>query len=246
IFDRVTGGYLDRSPRGVPRTFWRCDDLSEGGRLAARPELVEGEDGRKRVKVLIETRHGGHIALIPPTPAACHKLNRPYVQVRGGLATIATITPAERKRLLDIARTFDEMPPEEPRAARQPARDRGPADVPHALPGESPADHFNRVCTVEDWQAMLTEWRWEYVGDVSGRPHCWVHAEATSCLSAHLTANNSLLVYSTSTRLAAWGRESRTTHTPFFVYAHVAHDGNLKAAAAHLRRLGFGAKGGRR
>jgi hypothetical protein len=88
---------------------------------------------------------------------------------------------------------------------------------------------------------MLAAWGWQYVGAVSGRPHCWVHARATSSLSAHLTPRSTLLVLSTSTPLRAWTRERPVTHSAFAVYAAVSHRGDMRAAARALAGLGYGA-----
>jgi putative DNA primase/helicase len=240
ILDRIAAGYYEFSPRGAPHFLYRCTDLSGGGHLARRPAIVEGDDGAKDFKVLIETRGPGQIIVVAPTPGTCHPTGRPYVLQRGGFDSIATITPDERRTLFAFARQFDEV-------ASDSEDDRGPDPEPaEHRPGradecEKPGAHFSRVCTLQMWRDMLGSWQWEYIGSVSGRPHCWVHGKATSHLSAHLNKSNNLIVFSTSTPLAAWTKETRVTHSPFFVYAAVSHRGDLKAASRELAALGYGA-----
>jgi putative DNA primase/helicase len=241
ILERIASGYFELSPRGAPHFLYRCDDLSDGGPLARRPVIVEDGDRRKTLKVLIETRGPGQIVVVAPTPGTCHPTGKPYTLQRGGFATIATVTPDERRKLFALARSFDEVP--EPESRPQPERRQH--HVGHGHQGEKPGEHFNRVCTAEMWQDMLATWRWEYIGSVSGRPHCWVHGSATSSLSAHLTNQNSLLVYSTSTPLTAWSKDKPVTHSAFFVYAAISHGGNLSAAARALADLGYGSIGER-
>jgi len=236
ILKRIAAGYFEVSPRGAPHFLYRCDDLSDGGPLARRPVIVcDGEV--KKLKVLIETRGPGQIVVVAPTPGSCHPTGHPYVLKRGGFSTIATITPDERRRLFALARSFDEVPPDPKPESRQEHR---PPFAGRPVDGEKPGAHFNRVCTIDIWRDMLATWRWEYIGAVSGREHCWVHAMATSSLSAHLTPAGSLLVLSTSTPLTAWTKEDPRTHTPFFVFAAVSHRGDLHAAARELSRVGYG------
>lgn len=241
---KVAQGYMERSPRGAPHLLYRCEDLSGGGVLARRPEIVADADGSaKRLKVLIEVRGPGHLVMIAPSPGTCHPTGRPYELVRGGLASIETITPAERTLLHDYCRSFDEVPPEEPEpppaASRRPEATRARRSP---VAGEKPGEHYNRVCTVDMWRQMLASppLCWEYVGSVGSRPHCWVRPQATKSLSAHLTPSNSLVVFSTSTPLAAWSAGKRTTHSPFHVYALVCHRGNWADAARALRAVGYG------
>jgi putative DNA primase/helicase len=240
ILERIAAGYFELSPRGAPHFLYRCCDLSSGGHLARRPVIVTGDDGAKDFKVLVETRGPGQIIVVAPTPGTCHPTGRPYTLQRGGFATIATITPDERRKLFNLAREFDEVPPDtepEPESTTNAAHEPGTATA-----GEHPGAHFSRVCTVDMWRDMLRTWGWEYIGLVSGRPHCWVHAKATSSLSAHLNKSGNLLVFSTSTPLAAYSKSNPSTHSPFFVYAAVSHRGDLAAAARTLVTRGYGSR----
>ena len=248
ILRRVMAGYFELSPRGAPHLLYRCANLSNGGPLARRPEIVFGEDGTKKLKVQIETRGPGQLAVIAPTPGTCHKTGRPYVLKFGGLAGMVTLTPDERTALHSLARTFDE-------AGEDPSESLPRPNSPPHRPSvsgasEKPGHHFNRVCTAEMWSGMLADWRWQYIGAIGGRPHCWVHATATSSLSAHLTPRNTLLVFSTSTPFQAWTKEHPTTHSAFAVFTKICHRGNFEAAAKALAACGYGSRrawaGGRR
>jgi hypothetical protein len=71
------------------------------------------EKGEPIPKPLIETRGEGGYLVIAPSNGRVHPTGKPYVLRRGGLATIAEITPEEREALWALARSFDEMPEEE-------------------------------------------------------------------------------------------------------------------------------------
>jgi hypothetical protein len=238
IFSRIAGGYFELSPRRLPHLLYRCADLDGWGVLARRNEIVAGDDGAKRLKVLIETRGPKQLVTIAPTPGTCHPSGRPYVLQSGGLASIETITPAERQALHDLARSFNEV-------ADEPAEERPrPLTPTRSKPDEEemPGAHFNRVCTIEMWIGMLASWGWQYVGHVGSRSHCWVHPTASTSLSANLTPRNTLIVYSTSTPLKPWTASSPTTHSAFAVFAKITHGGNLSAAARSLRETGYGSR----
>src|SRR5262249_50035827 len=88
-------GLLSRLPLTVTpsdgrHTAYRCERIEGNLKLAQRL----GPDGRP--EVLIETRGERGYAIIPPSPAACHPLKRPYVVLQGDLAAIPAITPEER------------------------------------------------------------------------------------------------------------------------------------------------------
>src|SRR5262249_13529099 len=51
---QICTGYFERSPRGAPHLLYRCEDLVGDGILARRPEIVAGDDGARKLKVLIE------------------------------------------------------------------------------------------------------------------------------------------------------------------------------------------------
>jgi putative DNA primase/helicase len=79
-----------------------------GGNTKLAQGLRPDDQGQMKVATLIETRGEGGYCLVPPSPATCHPLNRPYVLSQGDLAHIPTITADERAILLNCARVLNE------------------------------------------------------------------------------------------------------------------------------------------
>ena len=121
-----------RTPReGHGRHCYYCCTVIEGNTKLAqglRPDV----QGHMKVATLIETRGKGGYCLVPPSPAKCHQMNRPYVLSQGDLANIPTITEDERAILLNCASALNEyVEPERiytPRESSTPIGDR-PGDV---------------------------------------------------------------------------------------------------------------------
>ncbi len=76
--------------------------------LARRPGI--NVHGHPRLIPLIETKGEGGYWVVAPSYGSVHPAARPYCQVSGGPASIATITAEEQTLLWALACTFDEAP----------------------------------------------------------------------------------------------------------------------------------------
>jgi hypothetical protein len=125
--------------------------------IAGNTKLAQGlrPDGHGQLKVttLIETRGEGGYCLIPPSPATCHPLNRPYVLAQGDLAHIPTITADERAILLSCARALNEYV--------EPEHVYTPREASATGIGERPGDIY---AAKVDWTDILIPHGWRVVG----------------------------------------------------------------------------------
>ena len=130
----VQRGYCEDTPNGGVHWFYRSTDVGGSTKLARRPKTKdERRNERDLVKTLIETKGAGSYIIVAPSHGRVHETGRPYQLRSGGFATIGTITPDERRSLLQLAGTFDQMPCRE---WREPRRAGNTAD------GDRPGDEF--------------------------------------------------------------------------------------------------------
>jgi Bifunctional DNA primase/polymerase, N-terminal len=128
--------------------YYQCSTI-EGNLKLAQRLLVK--DGKQTIETLIETRGEGGYTLIPPSPPACHRLNRPYTLSQGDLAHIPVISEDERAILLDCARAVNKYtPPERIYTPRQPT----------APDGTRPGDRFAAKVA---WEDILIPHGWRVV-----------------------------------------------------------------------------------
>jgi hypothetical protein len=217
VVDRLTTGYLDVTPGGGRRVIVTFPDtvVWEGGKLARRP----GRGDEPPVKTLIELPT---FAIIAPSNGATHPSGRPYVRRSGGFDTIASYTAAERRALMELARSFDQMPRRDSEPAKTP---------PRASVDLKPGDDFNRRAS---WPDLLPDWTDVYRrGDTIylRRPGKDVGVSATI---NHLGTDR-LHVFTASTVF-----DADTSYSKFGVYALLEHGGNFKKAALALSKQGYG------
>ena len=109
---------VERSPSGGYHLAYRCEEPVAGNQKLALKKVDVGKSGsatfyfqKKAYQIQpdgaiypvgIETRGEGGICLIAPSPG--------YTLVQGKWTALPTITAAEREKLLDICRSFDESP----------------------------------------------------------------------------------------------------------------------------------------
>jgi hypothetical protein len=217
LWERVCSGYLEETPGGGWHVFWRCSAAGGNTVLARRP-------AGDRTEVLIETRGRGGYAIIAPSNGRVHPSGRAYRLARGGPATIAAITPAEREALLDLARSFDELP--RARASDPPPADRSGWEV---LPG----DDFNARA---DWEAdILAPAGWTFVCSRGDRHHYRRPGKDTG-VSGNVRGDL-FYCFSSSTPL-----DAGKAYTRFGAYAALHHGGDYRAAAAALAAAGYGVR----
>jgi hypothetical protein len=221
LVHRAEQGYHAQTPGG-DHLAWRCDPAGRSQKLARRlkrPEEQKHENDR--VKTLIETKSERAYSLAPPSNGRVHPSGRGYRFVSGGFREIVTITPDERETLIEVARSFDEMPPQK---SQTNGRREG-------CSGPRPGDHYNATGC---WRELLSKHGWQ-IHHEQGDEIFWTRpgkdpAEGLSA-STNYNGSNLLYVWSTSTPF-----ESERSYDLFGAVAVLEHGGDLRAAAQELLR----------
>ena len=207
------------TPKGGRHYWYRCEKIDGNLKLAQSAER----------QTLIETRGEGGYVLTPGSPARCHPLHREYKFVRGDFSTIPRITPAERDVLHDVARTFNAFLKNTP--AGDSPRGRNTDD---ALPG---VDYSNRA-TIEEVRAMLEAGGWVKLGIGRHHSELWRRPGKSEGGSSASLFTDSRLFSVHSSNAAPF--DAQHAYTPFQLCALLKHGGDFKAAAAALRKAGYG------
>ena len=196
--------------------YYRCpESIERNQKLAQR----RGTDGRP--EVLIETRGEGGYVLAPNSPVECHPSRRPYFLVQGDLADIPTITAEERSVLLDVSRSFNEVPA---------VIVRGPSSG----TGHRPGDDFNARAS---WEEILLPAGWAEINQ-RGEVTLWRRPGKSHGISATTKFGGTNYLYNFSTNGHPF--EACKAYTKFSAYTFLNHDGDFSAAAADLRAKGYG------
>jgi hypothetical protein len=230
LFDRVRDGYQDRTPNGV-HLLWRCDQIAGNQKLASTYDRDETgtikrtPQGKPLTKTLIETRGEGGFLVIPPSHGRTHPSGKPYVQVSGGLATIATISPAERDILIDVACSLNEVFGEIRSDSRSQTKQK-------ASGGTRPGDLFTARAT---WEEILEPHGWRQVFERAGVSY-WRRPGKDQGISAttNYAGSDLFYVFSTSTDF-----DSERGYSKFSAYTFLNHGGNFEKAAEDLLRQGY-------
>jgi hypothetical protein len=225
VLDRIRDGCLEETPGGGVHLPYYCSNIASNAKLARRPKRPEEMQHEKdSIAVLIETRGEGGYLVAAPSNGRVHPSGGAYRQVRGGVGTIATITPEERVELLALARTFDQMPKAEAHDARTAAAGEG-----------TPGDDYNARGAV---LALLEQHGWVRVFDRNGQIYLRRPGKTMGTGATFRTVNGKryFYVFTTSTIF-----EAEQAYSPFGVYAALEHGGDYKAAAKALGEQGYGA-----
>ncbi len=255
LLSRIESGYLERSPGGGWHLLFRCPEAgaSPSTKLARRlktPDEFNDDDraaiaraaaaGRehKPVQTLIETKGEGGYVVIAPSNGKVHPNGGRYVLLKGGPATIAAISAAERAALWDLARTFDRMPaaPQTEATPRPKARDDAPPSAGGL--GLRPGDDFNAR---DSWDGLMEGWGWSRVF-VRGEATYWRRpgkSEGWSATTNH--AGSGLLWVFTSSSAFEQGR----SYDKFGAFVAYEFGGDYRGAAKALRERGYGETKGR-
>ncbi len=193
--------------------------------LARRPGIAA--DGNRRLAPLIETKGEGGYWVAAPSCGSVHPTAKPYRQISGGPASLATITAEEQALLWALARTFDEAPKTE--AESRPgseARD----DARWLL---RPGDDFDGRAS---WAEVLEPHGWTHVFD-RGEVGYWRRPGKTMGISA--TTNHGgrdrLYVFTSSTPF-----HPDRAYSKFACVAILEYGGDFASAARALEHQGYG------
>ena len=206
----------------------------EGGKrtaqIGAKPYPVVTVDGEDRaLKCVIETRGEGGYAIAPPSPAACHELNRPYGLRRGDLAAIPIVSPAAVRTLHNLARLFHEYEEQAPPVKAPPRETR------ERIEGLRPGEDFDNRDGLGAALDLLQRAGWK--ARTHGNGWHLTRPGKTKGISATLNiVPNCLYVFSPN----AAPFEEGGTYSPFAIYAHLNHDGDFSEAARALYNEGYG------
>jgi hypothetical protein len=228
LVEQIEAGYLEETPGGGFHWFYRCEKISGNTKLAERPAPTE-QDPHHR-EPLIETRGIGGFVVTAPSNGSVHPSGRPYVLLRGGLETIATITPDEREALWLLARTFDEVEPEEP---QDPEPQTSPQDSSDRdRDGVQPGADFNAKAK---WSDIVEPFGWKAV-HTSGPVTYWRRPgdDKTEGWSATTGKTKGFRVFTTSTSLKT------ASYSRFGLYCALKHQGDWKACVKDLAAQGYG------
>lgn len=227
LVERIESGYLERSPGGVHWLYY-CSEIGGNDKLARRPKLPEEmRHPKDRFKTLIETRAEGGYIIIAPTAGTVHETGRPYILERGSLKTIVTITPDERRDILALARSFNQIPDE------RTDRTEAPVSRQSRDAAGRPGDDFIARAR---WQDILTPHGWRELRTINGETF-WRRPGKDRGQSATTNYGGSdlLYVFSSSTEF-----EIERGYNKFSAYAILEHNGDWSAASRELRRQGYG------
>jgi hypothetical protein len=201
--------------------YYQCSTI-EGNLKLAQRLLVR--NGKKIIETLLETRGEGGYALIPPSPPACHRLNRPYTLSQGDLAHIPVISEDERAILLNCARALNEYV--------EPERIWTPREASATAIGERPGDIYAGKV---EWTDILIPHGWLVVrqwGEVT--PWCRPGKEdGISATTGH--CGDHLYVFSTN----AHPFEPERAYHKFAAFALLNAGGDFTRAATILARQGY-------
>lgn len=256
----ILPGMLERlvivaSPRnnhGGRHYHYRCDEpVISGNQKLAQSELqpsfkddgtpdIDQRTGQQRQKplTLIETRGQGGIIVVPPTPGHCHATGLPYEYASvPELVDCPTITADERSILLAIARSFNQLPVEDPPPP--------PSNITSVPAGTNPGEVFNEQ---GNWEDILAPLNWVPAFVTQGITH-WrrpgKQGKGTSATTGvkSQSGNSLFCVFSSNAHPFEGGTGNRicTSYTKFGAYTvgHCGGDYN-KSAAKILFEKGLG------
>jgi hypothetical protein len=218
---RLVYGYREATPGGV-HLLYRSPAVGRNQRLAGR--LIAPE----RLQSLIDTRGEGGLIVVAPSQGKVHPSGQPYVLLEGSVATIPTLSAAERECVLTVARSLDEIP-----ASRKPEVTERRAERSWAAGQKRrPGDLYNaRTC----WVDLLGAHGWIWVKRV-GEEDYWRRPGKSEGVSATTNYGGSdlLYVFSTSTCFP-----TERGIDKFGAYTLLEHGGDLAAATRALVALGY-------
>lgn len=182
----------------------------------ATEEQARARANNDKTRVLIETRGEGGYIIAPPTKG--------YTYLQGSPEQIPALTPAQRLRLLRIARSFSEISEEKTSSPETPQAD---------YTGISPFEDYNSRA---DIVGLLVEKGWSVVSETQERVNLLRPGETDSKTSGNFHKGKRLLrVFSSSTEF-----NPDRAYNPSQVFSLLECNEDNKQAYRELLRLGYG------
>lgn len=208
IEETVSGGF---------HLLYKCKQIGGNKKLAQRPAIAPELEKGERVKVLIETRGEGGYRVGFPSPG--------YKQVKGSILELEYITPEQRRELLAICKSFDQIAA--PELAGLTSRQKRLPDAPWNVFNQE-HDHTWIADTLKNagWEIVREDDDKVYVlrPGSNAKTSGWIWKES-----------NCLYLFSTSTEF-----EAEKPYSAFSVYCTLSFDGDVKACARLLAEQGTG------
>lgn len=228
------------TPSGGWHIYYRCPDDMEGSKGLAwgEPYYATDKDGRVvlRRDIRIETRGNPSLAVLPGSAPGTHASGRDYVLRHGSWSHMLTVTPEERRLILEVSREFNLGPAPTPKAERKVF---APTRVLRLDGAVSPWEDFDRN---GDWFDLLDKAGWTELGG-DDETSLWKRPGKTDAgASASLgfckgDEEVSLFhVFSTSAHPLEGGR----TYSASAVFAHLFCGGDFRLATRSLSARGYG------
>lgn len=216
--------------------YYKCKELGGNVKLANRPtteqerqETYQKEKAngalntlaritaeKDKQKVLIETRGKGGYIIAPPTEG--------YTYIQGEPLSIPIITTEERGLILNIARSFNELPEPEPKAKTTSSYPSGE---------NSPLEDYNRRGDVVE---LLERNGWKIVSQRGERIHLLRPGQTDSKTSGNFhTGLRTLRVFSSSSEF-----DPDKAYSPSQVFTLLECNGDNSQAYHKLLDLGYG------
>jgi len=222
---RIVEGYFEMTPSGGYHLLYRCSTPRShplARRTSTAAELASAP--QQKTQVLMETKGEGGYTITAPSYGSVHQSGRPWVLLRGGWDTIATIDDDEHRALLNLARSFDQIPAKAP-VAKSPE-----------VSGSRPGDVFNLRA---DWAAdVLEPAGWRHLFNREDGTQYWQRPDKSgdeaSATVGH-GGHDMLYVFSTSTPFP----DVPGGYGKFSAYAYLHHGGDFTAAAESLHEKGY-------
>ena len=241
LWDTINNGWLERSPSGGYHWFYRVDGTVSGNTKLAMTAKHTSPTGHTSQDTIAETRGTGGQVVVAPTGGHAHETGRPWQLLIGGPETVPTITATDRDALHDLFATLNEHTPT-PTPAQPVTKPLTGTLATLTTPtenntifGTSPGDDFEHKTT---WADILIPAGWTHLYDSGGTSY-WRRPGKTgdgiSATTGHAGDRDRLFVFSTATEFP-----NETPITKFGAYATLHHGGDFQAAAAQLRRDGYG------
>lgn len=227
LWEKITDGWFELSPSGGYHWFYRLDHPTPGNTKIAQASNRE---------TIAETRGEGGFVVIAPSTGAVHPTGKPWARLKGGPATIPTLTRSERESLHTLFATLDQRAstpvPDQDTLLDQALRNQPTgADYDGIKPGDDYEAKTN-------WAQILEPHGWTKVF-TQGQTTYWKRPGKTdpgfSATTGHAADRDRLYVFSTSTEFQA-----EQPYTKFGAFALLNHAGDHSAAAKALRAAGHG------